>query len=711
MHEKPALKPRLSISPGQLSVVWSWIAALFILLGIAWPAASASAAAGPWASEQTVRARLVAATDAVGQDHDIHAGLQVSLDQGWETYWRSPGDAGSPPRADWSGSRNVGGVDWHWPAPTRFTLFGLETYGYRGEVLFPLTIHLERPGEPVSLRGTLELLVCSKICVPKTLALTLDLPAATAAADPEASNLIARSEAQVPDDGARSGLTVDQVAVEPGSPGVLKVRVSSREPLVAPDIIVESPKWSYGAPKLSLGADGRTATATLPVTSGPDAIGMRGSDVTVTVKDGLRASESRHAVGSAEASNRSWLKELAPFLGLALVGGLVLNLMPCVLPVLSLKLLAILRHRGQERRQIRRGFIATAAGVIVSMIALGAILAGLKVSGAAVGWGIQFQQPLFLAFLAGVLIVFAGNLAGLFEFTLPQRLATALAGMGGESLAGGFLAGAFTTILATPCSAPFVGTAIAFALARGPLDILAIFGALGIGLAAPHLLVAAFPAVTRALPKPGRWMLLVRFILATALVGTAVWLLTVLSAQTSWEAATSVAMAFIVMAAALAVRARIDARAAAALVLVAVLGAAAGPAIFSGTPTRTATTAWLPFDDGAIRRLVAEGQVVFVDVTADWCVTCRANKVLVIDAPEVAKALGQPHTAAMLADWTRPDPRISDYLARNSRYGIPFNAVYGPGAPRGIVLSELLTKAAVLDALRQARGDGQLSSR
>jgi suppressor for copper-sensitivity B len=705
------LKHSASIRTGQPSALWSRIAATLILLATVWPVASAWAAAGPWASEQAVRARLVAATDAVGQDRELHAGLQVSLDEGWETYWRSPGDAGAPPRADWSGSRNVGAVDWRWPAPTRFTLFGLETYGYRGEVVFPLTIHLERPGEPVSLSGKLELLVCSKICVPKTVALTLDLPAGAATADPEASNLIARSEAQVPDDCARSGLRVDNVAVEPGSPGVLKIGLSSSEPLGTPDVIIENPKWSFGTPEFSFGADRRTATATLPVISGPDAVGISGADLTVTAKDGLRASESRHTVGRTNASTRNWLGELLPFLGLALVGGLILNLMPCVLPVLSLKLLAVLRHQGQERRQIRRAFVATAAGVIVSMIAIGAILAGLKVSGAAVGWGIQFQQPLFLAFLAGVLIVFAANLAGLFEFALPPRMATALAGTGGERLAGGFLAGAFTTILATPCSAPFVGTAIAFALARGPLEILAIFGALGIGLAAPHLLVAAFPALTRALPKPGRWMRLVRGVLAVALAGTAVWLLTVLSAQTSWQAAASIAAAFIVLAAALAARPRIGAPAAAVLVALAVLGAAAAPAVFGTMPTRAATTAWLPFDDATIRRLVAEGQVVFVDVTADWCVTCHANKALVIDAPEVARALAQPHTAAMLADWTRPNPRISDYLARNNRYGIPFNAIYGPGAPRGIVLSELLTKQAVLDALRQARGNGQLSSR
>ncbi len=682
-----------------------------ILLALAWPTGRALAASGPWASGQSVRARLVSATDGVGQGREVHAGLQIALEKGWDTYWRSPGDAGAAPRADWSASRNVASVDWRWPAPTRFTLFGLETFGYRGEVLFPLTVHVKRPGEPVALNGNVDLLVCSRICLPRTLALSLVLPAAPASVDPEAANLIARGEARVPDDGTQSGLTVGEVAAQAGKPAALTVRIASRQPLAVPDVIVESPTWSFGAPTVAFAPDRKSATATLPVTSGPDVVAMPGSAVTVTVEDGARAAEARAKIARGAIASRSWLGDILPFLGLALLGGLILNLMPCVLPVLSLKLFAVLRHHGQERRLIRVGFLATAIGMIVSMLAIGGLLAGLKLAGVAVGWGIQFQHPLFLAFLAGVLIVFAANLAGFFQVGLPRRLANVLATAGGDSMAGSFLSGAFATLLATPCSAPFVGTALAFALARGPAEILAIFGALGSGFAAPNLLVAVFPGLTRALPKPGRWINVVRRVLALALAGSAAWLLTVLAAQTSAAAAVGVGIAFIVLAAALAARPRIGAPATAALSAFALVAAAMVPSLLTATPTRAATTSWVRFDGGAVRRLVAEGQVVFVDVTADWCVTCHANRVWVIDSPEVARALAQPHTVAMMADWTRPNPRISDYLARNSRYGIPFNAVYGPGAPRGIVLSELLTKDAVLHALRQARSGGRLTSR
>ncbi|MBV9758598.1 MAG: thioredoxin family protein, partial [Alphaproteobacteria bacterium] len=605
-------------------------------------------------------------------------------------------------------------VDWRWPAPSRFSLFGLETFGYRGEVLFPLTVHPQRTGEPVSLRAKLELLVCSKICVPRTLALALDLSAGAATADPDGANRIARGEARVPDDdGARSGLSVPQVTVTGSDPATLRVRVSSRDVLANPDVIVETPRWTFGPPDWHVAPDRRSAVATLPVTSGPDAATMPGAHVVLTLTDGPRAAEIKTAVVRGAVSARPWLLTLMPFLGIALLGGFILNLMPCVLPVLSLKLLAVLRHQGAPQRHIRAGFVASAAGVIVSMLAIGALLAGLKAAGAVVGFGIQFQQPAFLTFLAGVLIVFAANLAGVFELTLPPRLATALGGSGGTGIAGSFLAGAFATLLATPCSAPFVGTAIAFALARGPADILAVFGTLGLGLAAPHLVVAAVPAVTRALPRPGRWMAVVRACLAAALAGTAVWLLSVLAAQTSTAAAIATGAAFLVLALLprLRLRLRLGATAAGGLAGLVLAGVVALLVLSRTTPIHAGTTAWRPFDAEAIRRLVAEGDVVFVDVTADWCVTCQANRVLVIDSPEVGRLLGAPRTVAMLADWTRPDPQISDYLARNGRYGIPFNAVYGPGAPRGIVLSELLTRQALLDALRRARNDSQFSSR
>lgn len=687
------------------------LAVAVCLLAAGLSAEPAGAAEGPWASHDTARARLIAAADAVGDHKTLPAGLHVVLADGWKTYWRSPGDAGAPPTVDWSGSKNVAGVGFLWPAPHRFTLFGLETFGYSGEVVFPLDVEVERPGEPVALRGKADILVCSNICVPVVLDIALDVPSGTAAADSGTAHLLARFQAALPDDGSLSGLRVEGATVEPGRPGMLAVSIASDRPLREPDVLVESRDWTFGKPEFSYGLDRKRAIARLPIGSGPNAVTMPGVALTATVTDGPRAAEFRLAVAAAAGSGPG-IGEFTAVLGIAVLGGLVLNLMPCVLPVLSLKLLSVIDQRDRARRRIRLGFLASAAGIVVSMLVLAGALVALKAAGLAVGWGVQFQQPSFLVLMAAVLVAFALGLAGGPEIPLPSGLATVLGRTGGDGLGGNFAAGAFATLLATPCSAPFVGTAVAFALARGGLEILSIFAALGLGLAAPYLLVAAFPRLTGLLPRPGRWMLALRRLLALALLGTAAWLLTVLAAQSSWQASVTVAVALVLLGAALLFRSRLGVAATALTAVVALSGALAAPTVLdavaqTGTDSRpSSATGWVRFDQAEIGRLVAQGRTVFVDVTADWCITCKANKSLVLERAEVVGALTADGVVPMQADWTRPDPRISDYLARYDRYGIPFNAVYGPGAPRGIVLPEILSVGAVIGAIESAKGGG-----
>jgi suppressor for copper-sensitivity B len=352
-------------------------------------------------------------------------------------------------------------------------------------------------------------------------------------------------------------------------------------------------------------------------------------------------------------------------LGLALLGGLILNLMPCVLPVLALKLLAVLGHGGRHPREVRAGFLASAAGIVSSFLVMAGVLITLKAGGAAIGWGIQFQQPLFLAAMALVVALFAANLWGWFEIPLPRFIAAAAeASPGRGRLAGPFVTGAFATLLATPCSAPFLGTAVGFALARGPAEIMAVFLMLGLGLALPYLTVAALPRLATALPRPGPWMAWLRRLLGLLLAATALWLLWLLAAPRWLESSAA------------------------------------------STPASAAEVgAWQPFDLAALRADIAAGHVVFVDVTADWCLTCIANHRLVLDRPEVESRLHDRSGAviAMRADWTRPDDRISRYLAGFGRYGIPFNAVYGPGAPDGLALPELLSIPIVLEGLAHAK--------
>ncbi|MGH6990617.1 MAG: protein-disulfide reductase DsbD family protein, partial [Stellaceae bacterium] len=357
----------------------------------------------------------------------------------------------------------------------------------------------------------------------------------------------------------------------------------------------------------------------------------------------------------------------------------------------------------------RLGLIASAAGVVVSFAALAGVMIALRAGGAAIGWGMQFQQPLFLIFMMALVMLFAANLWGLFEVPLPAALAEWGGAGQGQGLVGSFATGVFATLLATPCSAPFLGTAIGFALAAGWAETLMIFLVMGIGLALPYLAIAAIPHLIAWLPRPGHWMIVLRRVLGVALSATAAWLAWVLAAESGIAAA---AAAFVLVAAmplVLYILRRIQARAAvvAALLALAFLVPVAVPA-----PARPAAASaaadgiWQPFDPGAITRLVAQGRTVFVDVTADWCLTCKLNERFVIDTPAVKRRLAGAGVVAMRADWTRPSTRIADYLEGFGRYGIPFNAVYGPGLPAGRALPELLTPEEVVTALDQSRKGG-----
>jgi suppressor for copper-sensitivity B len=404
---------------------------------------------------------------------------------------------------------------------------------------------------------------------------------------------------------------------------------------------------------------------------------------------------------------------LFTILGLALVGGLILNLMPCVLPVLAVKLLAVVSKGGRSRRDVRLGFLASTAGILFTFLVLGAASSAAKAAGSAVGWGVQFQQPLFLVALALLCTLFAGNLWGLFEIRLPAKLAGSIVARDRDyGFAGDFLSGVFATALATPCSAPFLGTALGFALAGGPIDIVAVFIALGIGMALPYLLVALFPGLANRLPRPGGWMITLRRILGFALLGTAAWLVSVLVVQAGSLAALSVGACLGVLLILLWAQQRLHGfRRVAALISLAIASALAfvPPDLFQARArpdqAKIAHGLWRPFDAAQIPKLVGDGHVVMVDVTADWCISCRVNETLVLDRAPVATALARDSVVAMKADWTRPSDQIAAYLASFGRYGIPFNVVYGPGAPEGILLPEILTSGAVIEALDRAIGD------
>jgi suppressor for copper-sensitivity B len=705
--------------------------------------APAEAASSDWTRNEQGQLRLISASPGTGGEPAVRLGLHFQLADGWKIYWRSPGEAGYPPRVDWSGSTNLESAELRWPVPHRFELFGLQTFGYGGEVVLPVDAVAADPSEPVRLRAKVDYLTCADICVPRKATLALTLPADADGASGQA-HLIDRFRTRVPGEGAAAGLslTAAELAAADGAP-VLELTARAEPPFDSPDAIVEGlPETKFGKPEVSLRDGGREAVLRLAGERGKLADGpLAGERVTVTLFDGDRGLERRIVLGErvaggappgagASGGGLTWTGDgvgvaaFAGILGLAVLGGLILNLMPCVLPVLSLKLLSVVGQGGRARRQVRQSFLASAAGIVTCFLLLAAGAAGLKAAGMAVGWGVQFQQPLFLVALTLILTLFACNLFGVFEIQLPGGLTDKLARAGGgapdaghrDGLAGHFATGMFATLLATPCSAPFLGTAVGFALSRGLLEILAIFLALGVGLALPYLAVAAVPALAAKLPRPGRWMIAVRRVLGVALAGTAVWLLTVLAAEDGQLTALVVAGLMVALGGLIALRLKLAGalrRAVPAAAGVLALAAFAAPLTLQAPAdarraadagARQAADAWRPLDRAAIDRLVEQGKVVFVDVTAQWCITCQVNKRLVIDSDPVQRRLDQPRVVRMRGDWTKPSDRIAAYLASFGRYGIPFNAVYGPGAPEGIALSELLSKSAVVEAIEQAKG-------
>ena len=688
------------------------------------PVSAFEAGASEWIKTKQTAIRLISTTKTVGDSEALSLGLHFKLKPGWKIYWRSPGDAGFPPEPNWGRSENVESATLRWPAPERFSVFGLETLGYTREVVLPITVRRSNATSPLKLSGNVRYLVCDNICIPydADVALRLDIGNESPS---RFAHLINRFDATVPSDGKRHRISIDTAETWSDGDGTwLRIKASSTLPFKAPDIFPEGPPIvTFSKPSITLEPKGHSVILDMRVFGTDeldDQVGktLAGRELTLTIVDGRRSAETKLNVYFANPKLTAQKPESEPtllvILGLAILGGFILNFMPCVLPVLSIKLLSVLDHGGGKAKLVRLSFLASAAGILVAFLVLAITLIALKAGGMTVGWGIQFQQPWFLIFLTILMMGFACNLWGIFEIRLPFWVSHWSArSENARGLSRHFLQGAFATLMATPCSAPFLGTAIGFSLARSWIEISTVFTALGVGLALPYLAVAAFPGLASRLPKPGPWMTTLRRFLGLALAATWVWLLFVLATNIGTIGSVVVG-GLTVLAAGLL----FFGRHAFLSITVAILTPFLVLGLLGKLPSKNAvenlainshysseselTKFWTEFNEAAIPELIARGKTVFVDVTASWCLTCQANKRLVLETEAVLQAFKTQQVVAMRADWTRPDPIISAYLARYGRYGIPFNAVYGPALPDGIVLPELLSRNEILDAFSRA---------
>ena len=663
--------------------LFPWLAWL-LSLGLAAPVLAAESAA---VQTPQVSASLVTASDAAVAGSPLEAGLRLRIAPGWHTYWQNPGDAGFAPTVtvQLADGGTAGAIAW--PAPQRLTEGNLTAFGYEGDVVLPFSI--TPTGLPLRIEARASWLVCRDICIPQQATLTLELPAGPDAASGQAG-LLAAARASVPQPAPfAASISPDGMMTLLGAglpAGVTRAEFfplgeGRTEALGARAPAQQGDRLRF-AVKLSA-ADG----AAWPVAG----------VVALRTAAGLRAFTVSATPGAAAVvADTPWLLVLPAFLG-----GLLLNLMPCVFPVLAMKAMALARMSGATRRSIRLEAVSYVAGAVLSFAAMGLGLAALRGAGQAAGWGYQFQSPVFVTAVAWLLFATGLNLSGVFE--LGGRLAGAgqsVAGRGGH--VGSFFTGVLAVVVATPCTAPFMGAAIAGALAAPPAGSALVFAAMGLGLALPYALVAALPQAARLLPRPGAWMTTLRQALAFPMYAAAAWLLWVSSQQGGPAAVLVAAAGFVAVGFAAwllgwsQARAR-GGRVARVAALVAV-GAAAG---LLATNTNPAAEGSEPFSATRLAELRQQGRPVFVNMTAAWCLSCLLNERLAL-APHVTRdAFARSHVAYLKGDWTRQDPAISAFLHDHGRDGVPLYVFYPPGQEPD-VLPQLLTEGELLHAIGQA---------
>ncbi len=661
-----------------------------------------------------VRAELMAhAPDGADPGKTVWVGLQLTHQPDWHTYWKNSGDSGLPTSLQWTLPAGVSAGNIAWPLPRKIPIGNLANYGYEGTVLLPVPLTISSvfkpalPDNEINIELKANWLVCRKECIPEEGVFALKLPVkGSTAVNSAAFNAALAAQPRplmaaagvLPDSSVQIEGNAIKVTVQ-GLPVELRGKTLDFFPETPEVIETAAPwtqRWSAGvwSAQIPLSGQRSNAPGVMPVVLAAGGQGYRAELKVLgswpSVSAGAPPAPAVPAVPALAAPS---LTLLAALLG-ALLGGLILNLMPCVFPVLAIKVMSFTRH-ADDRRGHRASGLAYSAGVVISFLALGALMLGLRSAGEQLGWGFQLQSPAVVASLALLFTVMGLNLAGLFEFGmfLPDR---ALLLEAKNPAINAFLSGVLAVAIASPCTAPFMGASLGLALGLPALQALLIFATIGVGMALPYLAASLIPAVARWLPRPGAWMGTFRHAMAFPMFATVVWLVWVLGQQTGVDGAgalLALLVAFSMVLWSLTLTGR--ARAIIAIISIAVcalLAVAIGQNVLkTAEPGSVVASAgrWQPWAPGRVEQMLASGTPVFVDFTAAWCVTCQYNEKTTLANKDVLANLATKKVALLRADWTRRDPAITAALSQLGRNGVPVYVLYKPGrAP--VVLSEIL---------------------
>lgn len=684
-----------------------------------------------------VEAELIAKHTSVKPGDVIHAALRLKIKEHWHTYWLNPGDSGLPTKLSWSLPQGFTAGPIQWPYPKRLPLGPLTNFGYEGEVLHLVDIATPtalQAGRSVVLKAKADWLVCSDVCIPESAELTLTLPIASGPpqADPNWADAFMRNEDALPGDMgdttlaavfAGKSLFLDLPLSEAEVKGDTKTQIGNMQIALFPEsatLIAHSASQKV-VQKRSGGFQLEAELAEpidpiLQIFSGVlvsqtgwgkahpgKAIRVRAA---VTRDSTPGDAKSSLALNPTSISAQQADLPLLVALAFAFLGGVLLNLMPCVFPVLGIKVLGFVQHAKAHPQLVRRQGVSFFCGVLISFWILAAILIGLRAGGESLGWGFQLQSPAFVTLLAALFLLMALNLAGVYEigFNIAAADGHAIPRSKFDLYRNAFLSGILATLVATPCTAPFMGAALGLAFLQPGYISLLVCSAIGVGMALPVLLLSWFPRWLNVLPRPGPWMITFKQFMAFPLFATVAWLVWVLGSETGNDGVFNILAGLVLLGLGAWGYGRWQiSRPGTALLGAGLLAIAALYIAWPAPPRATAVAAdqdWLPYSKSHLAELRQQGKAVFVDFTATWCITCQVNKKVALNAAQVEQRFRELSIVRMKADWTKKDPAITEALAEFGRNGVPLYVYYPANQAQPKILPEILTPGIVLDAIQ-----------
>ena len=648
-----------------------------------------------WSVGSESQVRLISPITHNDNQSEIYIGLEYQLQKGWKTYWLSPGDGGFPQEIVSKNSQNIKALEIKWPTPEQFEILGIQSIGYKDQVIFPIKISLEDATASTHVVFDINYLTCKDICIPGNAHLELNIPSGEAELTKHFF-ILEKTLSLLPQESlsvsflekVNTNIYADEEFIS------FQLKAKAKNSFDNPSVYLHT---EFGLPVINpntvLTANSKNLTSDFIFDK--NIIKENKIDVQFVLADQNRSfviNQTLTVQNKNIPTNNNYLFILL----IAFLGGVILNIMPCVLPVLSIKLLSMLQHL-EDPLSIRRSFIVTSIGIIFSFILLAVSFISLRHLGIGIGWGMQFQQPIFLMIIGLILAFFSLNLFGLFEIPIPRFMnAKIVSGLQENYYTRDFFSGFFATIMATPCSAPFVGTALTIAFTQSSIMMLSIFIFMGIGMASPYFFVSFFPGSLRFFPKPGSWMIYLKYFLGLLLLGTLLWIGNILLNHFNYYFIyASIFLLLLILFFSYFIKQK------KLILFIATVIFFTFPNFSFFNPVSIKTNSdWLDLTTIDLEELKEEN-ILFIDVTADWCATCQFNKINVLNSQSIEEIFEQYHVIKIRGDWTKPNTIIEKFLQRHKKFGIPFNIIYNKENPKGIVLSELLSENEIVEVLNK----------